>query len=238
MGRAGVIGGVAVVGAATFVAAALASQSPQLLRASIVRATLAQRWVHYVETGTAPGLRQTMVCDVSARRGVQRITVRLHGKTGRFTVIVVGHTAYVRGDVPALHDYLGFPAARARKYAGRWISVPRTSRAYAAFAADVTLGSLVADHVPQSNLSTVSGTVGGRKVLGLRGTVVVAGVSSTTIVYVRSAAHPLPLETRDVSSQHGFRDGLALGPWNRPVPIEAPTHAVPISIVLGGSATA
>jgi hypothetical protein len=224
-----------VVTAAGAVAAiALAAQSPKKLRASIATAMFAQGSVHYVEAGTAHGLRQSTVADVAADRGIQQVTVHVRGTTGRFTVLVVDHTVYLRGDKPALHLDLGFPSAAARKYAGRWLSIPRTSPAYGALAADVTLPSLVADHVGRRNISVAPAKVGGKYVLGLRGVTVVGAVSNTSTVYVRSAKQALPIEAKDVSSQQGFKDVLRFSGWSEPVRVTAPAHAVPISKVSGG----
>jgi len=210
-------------------AVARAAQSPKKLRSSIQHAVFSQAGVHYSETASAKGLKQTTVGDAATDRGSQDITVHLGGKTGHFTVIVIVNTAYLRADATALNAYLGFPSTAARKYAGRWISIPRTSAAFGTLAADVTVSSLVADHVATRKTSIVGGTLGGRSVIGLRGVTTVGGVSNTSTVYVRSAKQALPIEATDFSSKHGFRDTIEFSRWNETVSVKAPRHAVSIS---------
>ena len=88
--------------AAGAAAVAFAAQSPKALRASIFAAARKQHAVHYVESGAAQGLHQTMVGDVAGARGSQRITFTIQGRTGSFTVLVVHRTAYLRGTSFAL----------------------------------------------------------------------------------------------------------------------------------------
>jgi hypothetical protein len=219
--------------AAVTAAAALAARSPKQLRTSIDSAIFSEGSVHYVETGTAKGLRQTTVGDAATDHGIQQITVHLGRKTGHFTVLVIVQTLYLRGDRTALNAYLGFPAAAARKYAGRWISIPHTSSAYGTLAADVTLASLVADHVASRKTTVVQGKVAGKSVIGLRGVTTIGGVSNTSTLYVRSAKHALPLEGTDVSTSHSFTDKLEFDRWNESVQLKAPAKAIPIAKIGG-----
>ena len=172
-------------------AAAHAATSPSALRASIVAAIKAQRSVHYVTTYTDPDWRSTtVVADIGAHSGIQRLTMRRKGAVGRTTILLVPGTAYVRGNATALHDYWGYSAKQASHYRDRWISIPKGEFDYSMVVGDVTLRSFIADHVPEGRLSIFRGTVGGQKIVGLRGTNAV----QTQTLYVRSTAQPLPLE--------------------------------------------
>jgi hypothetical protein len=82
-----------LVAAAVAAAVAFAAQSPKALRAEIFAAARKQHSVHYVDVGAAQGLKQTMVGDVAATRGIQRISFTLQGKKGEFTVLVISRTA-------------------------------------------------------------------------------------------------------------------------------------------------
>jgi hypothetical protein len=219
--------------AAAAAAVALAAQSPRALRASIFAAARKQHSVHYVERGLAPGvLRQTMVGDVAGTRGSQRITFTLQGKSGQFTVLVVGRIVYLRGSTYALDGYLGFTAAQAALYQGRWISVPPGDSKYAALAASVTLPSFLHDIYPRAPLALVTASVGGRKVTGVRGTNREPGVRFVEALFPDSKLRPLAVS--DVEPSKGFIDAIRISRWNEPVQVTAPANAVPIATVRAG----
>jgi len=158
----------------------------------MLKAAAAQQSVHYVSTSSVPGHAIRMVSDVGPSRGIQRITVTSHGRSGPATVLVVGHTAYIRGNAFTLHNYFPFTQAQAASYAGKWISIPSTSGAYSAVAADATFASFLADLLPSTHLSVVRATIAGRKSLGVRGSVRQAGVTLVETVYAPARGTPLP----------------------------------------------
>lgn len=224
-----------VVVASTFaalVAAPVASaQAPPALRAAIHAAGLTQRSVHYVSVSTASTGTVTIVGDAGRDRGIQRITVRLGGKTGHVTVVVAASTAYVYGDAFSLHRFLGFKSVGATKYAGVWILVPATSKAYAPVAAAVTLPSAIDLLGPQGRMTVVPpGTVAGRRVVGVRGNSVVNGGPVLDTLYACASGKPLPV--KEVVFKPGFRSTNVLSRWNEPVHVRVPRKTVPIATVL------
>jgi hypothetical protein len=207
------------------VGSALAATSPSALRAAILRAELVKRSVHYVTRTSEAGMKAREVADVGAGRGIQRISFSKGGKTGHVTEIVVPGKAYLRGDASGLRA-LGFPASVASGYAGKWVSIPPSSSLYAPSARDVTIDSFVRDGVPESQLSLVSGTVGGKAMRGLRGTAPEGGILT---VYVPESGPPLVVQGTEVETgAHASRGRVILSRWNEPVHVQAPVHSVPI----------
>jgi hypothetical protein len=191
------------------------------------RLARAQRSVHYVVTSAGVGGGGlTIVADVAAAQGVQRIVYRRAGKSGRATIRVVRRTAYIRGDAFALHGFLGFTTAQSTRYAGRWLALSHTSAAYATVAAAVTLKSFLAQIYPQTHLSRVHGTLAGHRLEGVRGNASHEGVSFVETVYARAGRSRLPVEESETSAKVGFSSRTVIGPWNETVRVRAPNHAL------------
>jgi hypothetical protein len=232
MARVAMLIAVLAVAAAVAAVALAATRSPKALRAAIFAAARKQHSAHYVENGVAQGLHQTMISDVAATRGIQKISFTLGGKKGQFTVRVVARNAYLRGNTVALDDYLGFTAAQAAQYHGRWISIPPSNHRYQALAAAVTLPSFLHDIYPHAPLGIVTTKIGGRKVTGVRGTSREPGVRFLEAVYPDSKLRPLGVA--DVEPAKGFIDEITISRWNEAVHVQAPANAVPIATVDAG----
>jgi hypothetical protein len=221
------VGGAAAAAAAV----ALAAQSPKAVRSAIFAAARGEHSVHYVSRSSGSG-STAVVADVGATRGIQRITFRKGGASGRATVLVVSRTAYILGDAFSLRGFFGFSASQAKRYKNQWITIPHTSPAFGTVAAAVTLGSFLTEVYPQANLARVRGSVDGRQVVGVRGVSRHEGERVVETVYARAKGAPLPVEEKETGSA-GFHGLTRVGPWNRPVRVQAPGHAVPASLVLG-----
>ncbi len=211
---------------------AFAAQSPKALRSAIFAAARAQHSVHYVSKSTGPGGSGTVVGDVAATRGVQRITFRKAGRTGRATVLLVDRTAYLRGDGLTLRGFFGFSASDSTRLAHHWLTIRHTSPAYAPVADAVTLGSFLDEIYPQVDLARASGSVGGRRVVGLRGVSRHEGERLAEALYARARGAPLPVQEKETGSTgtHGL---VSIGPWNGPVRVQPPGNTVPVSLVVG-----
>ena len=216
--------GMACVSPAVPVAAA----SPGSLLASILAAGRAQRSVHYVSTARSGAIRVVAVADVGATKGVQRITFSKAGATGHVTVVVSARTAYVRGDAFVLVNYMGFKPAAAAKYANAWVFIPRTDRAFAAVAEDVTLPSTMGSlKGPGRPIAAPSTTIGSRRVVGVQWRARVGGKSVVATLYARAAGTALPVEQR--ASSGGNLISVIFSRWNEPIHVTAPKPAVPIA---------
>jgi hypothetical protein len=227
--RVGVLLLVAAAAAAA-AAASFAAQSPTALRASILAAARTQHSVHYDSTSVGP-VRTQIVGDAAADRGIQRITFTQSGKTGHVTVVVIKRTAYIRGDAFTLNTYMELPAPGAARYANRWISVAHANRAFADIAADVTLGSFVQSLNLGGKTVRVTGTVGGRKVVGVRMTRSEQGLREVETLFARTGRLHLPVEEKDVVQGQGWTQAT-MTRWNEPVRLHAPAHTVPFAKVV------
>ena len=187
--------------------------NPSLLLAAMLAAVHAQHSVHYVATTTAKAETVTIVGDVAATEGIQRITFTRSGTTGHVTVIVANRTVYFRGDALALSTYLGFPADRSQSYAGQWVRVPHTAKQYAAFAADVTLPSVAAGLGMSGTLEKVKG--------GIRE--LAPNFTETMLVDRRH------LPARQSVTGSGGKAVTTYGRWNERVKVAIPSTTVPVT---------
>jgi hypothetical protein len=234
VGRVGVLALVVAAAAVAAAATLAATQSPKQLRAAMLAAAGSKHSLHYVSSGTSSGHTIRMVADVGRGRGIQRITFTSRGKSGPAAVLVVGRSAYIRGNDFTMRSFFGFTQAQSAQYAGKWISIPATSSAYSAVAADATFASFLSDLLPRRHLAVVRATVAGKKSVGLRGTVVQLGGKLVETVYAPAHGTPLPFETKAVAPGHPGTNVARMSRWNEPLHLTAPAHAVPISTVVGG----
>jgi hypothetical protein len=168
-----------------------------------------------------------MVCDVGPHSGIQRITFTSGAQTGPATVIVNGRTAYLRGDAFTMRVYFGFTKTQARKYAGKWISIPSSSPGFSTVSADATYPSYVSHLFPRGTLSLVmSGNL-----LGVRGTRQQQGVTIVATVFAPAHGKPLPVKATVTSPGHPGHGTVTMSRWGESVRVSAPRGAVPIATV-------
>jgi hypothetical protein len=207
-----------------------ASGSPTQLLTSILAAARVQHSVHYVSSASLGDFHVSQVGDAGATQGIQRITFRSAAKTGHVTVIFVAGSAYLRGDAFTLTDYMGFKAGAAAAYAGRWILVPRSDGAYSTIAAGVTFSSAIGELKLSAPLTRVPDTtIGGRRVIGVRGKSSTSPGSIAATLYARATGPPLPVG--EVATAGKTRAVVTFSRWNEPVHVAVPASAVPISKV-------
>jgi hypothetical protein len=228
-----VTAGAVIATAAALVTAASAAQSPRSVRASMMRATAKEHSVHYVAASSSPGHAVRMVCDVASGRGIQRIAFTNHGRSGNATVLVVKRKAYIRGNAYTLHVYFGFAKAQARRYSGKWISIPHTNPDYPTVSAAATYASFLSFLFPQRKLRLVNATISGRRVVGVRGLATLEGSEVLETLYAPANGRPLPIEEKQFYPGHPGKGLTTMSRWNERVDVQAPAHSVPVSKVGG-----
>lgn len=169
----------------------------------------------------------TMTCDVSRTAGIQRISYRGGGRSGKATVVVVGGNAYLRGDAFTLTAFMGFNGSAASKYVNVWVEVPGRDRHFAAVSAGVVLRSAIAQVEMVAPFRALAPTVvSGQKALAVAG--VTPGNQPVPVVFYARATGPhLPLGA--VSTSPGYATSIFFSRWNEPVPVSRPAHSVSIA---------
>lgn len=217
-------------------AMAAAPKTPASLYEAIRTAGRTQRSVHYVSSSVTPKSSVSIDGRAAVTQGVQRITFRKGSKTGHATVLVIGKSAYLRGDAFTLRNYMGFKAAASSRYGNHWIVIPSKHRLYAPVAAAVTLASAIDELGPKAGTLTRVGptTVGGKRVVGVRAKRTVGKTTQVDTLYGRAKGAPLPV--REVATEGPtYRFTLSFDRWNVSVHLAAPKHPVSIAKVIAAA---
>ena len=215
---------VVTAGVLAAVATASAATTPKQTYQAAIIAMGAKKSVHYVATSKLGGDVETMVGDAALDRGVQRITYTHGGTTGHVTVIVIGTTAYVRGDRFSLTQYMGLTSEQASRYAGRWFATKAPTHAFAVIAEAVTFRSFVDELLmPGPYTAAPATSLGGRHAVGVRSTVTRSGEKATLTLYVADGS-PLPVEQLAKGSSGTITTTLTH--WNEQVAAQAPAGAL------------
>ncbi len=206
-----------------------APSSPKRVLASIVAAALAQKSVHYgsyVEVDM--GGSSTSTADVTADSGIAQEKFSI----GTLEIRLVNHTVYVHGDVEGLRNALLLTLPKAKRYAGRWISIPRADTLYATTADGLTLASSVHDFAPHSGLKQGRNESSGTRFLAFQWMTSDGGFENLS---ARASGEPLPVffsraihDSGDSYVVHGN-----FSHWNELVHVIAPANSVPIATVRG-----
>ena len=193
---------------------------------------------HYVADSTGPIGKQTIVGDATPSGGRQDITFDASVGHEQFTLVLVSGVVYFEGNVPALEDQLGVPAASASSLQGKWISVSNDDAPYSVVAPGIT----VADQATETPLVATSTTsirsAGGEGATRIVGTVpsqqgAPAGRGHLDI----STGSHLPIAYASTVSASGVTatSTARFSSWGTAVATVAPTGAVAWS-TLGATA--
>lgn len=151
--------------------ASAAAVQARALYMQALAATRGSAGFHYVSHSTGGTVVQTIVGDAGQSGGRQVITVAAAASTEQFTLVLIGGTVYFEGNVPALEDQLGVPAANAAALQDKWISVSNQDGPYSVVAPGIT----VADQAEETSLvptsTTPIGTAGGTGAIRILGAV-------------------------------------------------------------------
>lgn len=186
---------------------------------------LTRGWAHVAISSTLSGAHggiEESFSDIAGPgRGRQVVTVGpLSG-----SVILMGHTAYVRGSAGALFGIFDLPATAVRRLAGRWVAITSRDEEYASVAAGVTLVSVMTAATPRAPISLRRTTLDGQRVVELTGGLpAAAGLGSGHLtLYATDAATPLPVEA--VGEGADGREVEFFGELGIRGDVEAPAHA-------------
>jgi hypothetical protein len=152
------------------------------------------------------------------------------GQTADLSTVLVGSTAYLRGNYLGLRSFMDFTDAAAQNEAGHWLFLkqakPAQARLYEEVAAGLTVPSLVSQ-LPMFGTLTLEPlrVVHGESVYGVKGE---KGAGSTIeeTLYVRATGAHLPVELD--YTYKGISVALVFTTWGQPPAVTAPTGAVPV----------
>jgi hypothetical protein len=153
----------ASAGAATVQARALYTQALAAMRNSA--------GFHYVAGSTGGTATQTIVGDAGRSGGRQVITIDATAGREQFTLVLVSGTVYFEGNIPALEDQLGVPAAGASSLQGRWVSVSNQDGPYSLVEPGITVADQAGETALVPTSTTPIRTGGGVTMTRILGTV-------------------------------------------------------------------
>jgi hypothetical protein len=206
----------------------------QLLRASL-SAAQGEAGVDWVGTTHTSNVVVTLTTKAGRHDGAQSINFKIGAKAGQISIILVGTTVYIRGNVFGLEQYMGFSEGAGQKEAGRWVSIAEPDATlvtiYEAVAAGLTVGTTVSELAMTGPLTETAGKpVAGQSVIAIRGTTLVNSQAPSTpqVLYVRSTGEHLPVEADQ--SYKGEISSEVLGPWGQAPSVSAPSGAAPLKL--------
>jgi hypothetical protein len=206
----------------------------QLLHASL-QAAQGEAGVEWVGTSRTSGGSVTLTTKAGRHDGVQSINLHVGTKDGQISIILVGTTVYLRGNVFGLEQYLGFSNSAAQNEAARWFSISEPDASLVTIYENVAAGLTVSTTVTELGMTgpiteTAAKNVAGQHALGIRGTTLPNSAIPSTpqILYVKSTGEHLPVEAvqtykRETSSE-------VLGAWGQAPSVRAPSGAAPLQL--------
>jgi hypothetical protein len=188
--------------------------------------------VHYVSTATEQGISQEVVADTGKTSGSQMVEVQKGSITEELSVVLVGKTGYLRGNVSALEKVLGLTPAQSSTYQNRWLSFPTSTGSLS----ELVSGLLDSEVAPELEM-TGPYTFGGTKVIGGHLTQAIKGTAATSsgtkvpiVLYVESTGTPRPVQevTNPNAKSSAIRGTVTFSNWGEVTDPVAPATSVPL----------
>jgi hypothetical protein len=201
---------------------------------------------HYTLTSTGASA-ESFVGDADPAGGRQTITLTTPYGGEQFNLVLVSGTVYFQGNVPALEDQLGVPAAKAPALVNKWISLVKGNGPYSTAEVGITPASIAT--IPAADpedsdiymVPAASGpavTASGTAVTRIRGTIpaVNGALGATAFLDVLPNSN-IPVDYQSVLSGGGVTEttSMIFSQWGTAVAVTAPSGAVAWS-TLGASA--
>ena len=211
-------------------------QTAQQLITAAVRAAESEKAFDTISTGVSGNNRAEIQTDSGLSGGLQLINERLHGQTDAVSIILIGRTVYVKGNVPGLHGFMSLTAAAAQHEAGKWIRVtlgvttPTSERNFWQAAGDALTVATSAPEIELSGQLSLGPnvTVRGQAARQVRGTITNNGQVAREVLYVRANGLALPIE--ETATGQGQQETLVYSGWGVPPVLHAPATAVPLAV--------
>jgi hypothetical protein len=208
----------------------LSGKSPGSVLSTALSAAAKFQAVHYVLQTTSNGQTQTVTGDAATSNGAQSVVLG----TDQTVVVVVGATAYLRGNAGGLQDIIGFSSTQASQEGGKWISFQKGDAPYQTVVQGVTLNSLLSELKPVPPLIESSpGTVSGVQVVGVRGGLQSSPRQGEATFWVATAAPnvlvSIDARATSVSTGKTVTQVGVFSKWGARFRVTAPSGSVPFS---------
>jgi hypothetical protein len=205
----------------------LAHKSASQVLSSAIAAAKSSGSTHYVLTATSSGKTQTIEGDSSDSDGRQIYS----SGTAKVQVEAIGKTVYVEGNEGGLQNQIGFPAAEAATYSGKWISIAKTDAPYKSVVSAVTLAKTITEIKPTGHLTLTKPTTrSGLPVVGVKGPLPGAhkGVTGSVVLYVATQDPTVPVYFDAQATGKGTdeHDVGIFSHWGSPLHLVAPKTSV------------
>lgn len=216
-------------------------QTAQELMTSAVRAAASETAFDTTSIAVEGTNRAEMQTDSGLTGGLQFITERFQGQTETVSVVLIGRTVYVKGNVPGLQEFMSLTPAAAHDEAGKWIRATADAKAptaemnfYRAAADALTVATaapeIELDGLPSFGPETI---VDGQPAREIRSTVTSNGQVAHEVLYVRAAGVPLPVQ--EAATGPEGHETEVFGHWGAPPVLHAPASSVPLAVSWLGS---
>jgi hypothetical protein len=201
---------------------------------------------HYVSTTTGSSGTATTIGQAGRSSGLQQITTTSStAGPASFTVMVLGATAYFRGDANAIEQNLGLSSSVATQYASKWISLTSSDGAvYSSVYAAVTTHDALTQNIALKPQQVGTATVGGRTLNTVTGSLLPVTIpgqgtqnftGTGTLWISPSTQRPVRYQEHGTSQGQTSTTTMTFSHYGAPVSVSAPSGAVPFSSISGSS---
>jgi len=224
-----VVGAIMLVGFAacgSSTANGLEAKSPGAILSAAVTAATRLGEVHYVlrTNGSSRSSSQTVTGDAATNQGAEEVVIG----SDEVVIQLIGTTGYIKGNSGGLQDIIGLGSAQAEQYAGQWVSLLPTDSMYRSVVQSVTLQGVLGSVRPRGSLEkSTPVTLGGRSVVGVRGSLPNATEQGSATMWVATATPNVPVGV-EAQTTIGSEVGV-FSKWGERFRFEAPSGAVVFS---------
>ncbi len=191
-----------------------------------MNAFVAQRAVTWTESFEYFGTKSVDVTHDGVKDGTFSASSDLGGTVARAGAVLRSNV-YLTGNAAGFSQFFSFTKTGSAAAAGKWVSVPPSSRYFRSLAFRLTMATavqyLALGRSPELLAPT---TVRHQAVVAIRETGKVGKVSLDETVYIRAHGTPLPVEV--LLSVGGYPATIVYSNWGVPPKADAPHRAVPL----------
>jgi len=222
---------VATIGLGVSASAAFAAGAPSpsaaSLAASVKKAMIAAKSVHFEVTSAVSGTDEHIVADAGTSTGRQYI------KSGSSVadVLVTPTDAYFDGNKSGLSTFFDMPAADITKVGKKWVDIKAGTTQYKSFKAGIVISALPASFLPTAaqakTAKVLLGTGSGKSLYALTWTVTSSGSKINETLDVDASGTYLPIKAVGVEGKNHTL--TTFSKWGEKIALVAPKTLIPFT---------